>query len=238
MATKDKPIHPNIKAKKPPQNVEAEQAALGSVMLDQAAALHSIPTLTEEDFYLTAHKYIFAAMSEAFNKNIPVDIVTVTQELNRQGRLEDAGGVDYLASLTSALASAANYKFHTDIVKENGLRRKLIGVSELIIEEAYAGENENVLQFAESKIFALGDETSRKELNALSEAVKTAYDRMEEIGRDKAAYRGVPSGFSLLDGYLNGFQNGDLIVLAARPGHGKTSLGMNFVVNAATTPVE
>lgn len=238
MASKEKIIHPNIRAKKPPQNTEAEQAALGSAMLEQTAALYVIPALLESDFYLTAHKYIFASMKEVFNRNLPVDIVTVTQELGRQGKLDEAGGVDYLASLTGAIPTAANHRYYADIVKENGLRRKLISVSEVISEEAYAGENEDVLDFAEGKIFALGEESGRKELRPISDAIADAYSRMEEIGRDKASYRGVPSGFSLLDGYLNGFQSGDLIVLAARPGHGKTSLGMNFIASAALTPVE
>lgn len=233
-----KNIHPNIKAKKPPQNSEAEQALLGSILLSQNAAINTLPYLNETDFYISAHKQIFEAMQQVFSDNKPVDIVTTTQQLNVNGKLDSSGGVEYLTSLTSLIPTAANYNYYYSIVKENGLRRKLIESLEEIIQEAYAGEKEDILEYAESTIFKLGEQTERKEFVPISNAVSLAYQRMEEIARDKAAFKGIPSGFKLLDGYLNGFQRGDLIVLAARPGHGKTSLGMNFITNAALSSIE
>lgn len=234
----EKKIHPNLKAKKPPQNNEAEQAVLGCAMLEEEAAQSMRSKLNREDFYVYAHQVIYDAMADIIGENRPVDIVTVQQQLERAGKTDEAGGLDYLISLTNALPDAANYRYYIDIVKQNGLRRKLISTTADIAEEAYTGEREDILQYAESQIFALGDYARKNDLAPISDALDEAYDRMSKIASDKTAYRGIPSGFAQLDGRLNGFQKGDLVIVAARPGQGKTSLGMNFITNAALSEKE
>ncbi|MCL2555876.1 MAG: replicative DNA helicase [Firmicutes bacterium] len=230
--------HPNTVSKKPPQNNEAEQAVLGCILIDSNAADKALYALKEGDFYLKAHQTIFAAMKNLSFASRPIDIVTIVQELDVLGKTEEIGGLNYLSFLTNTIPTAANHKHYTDIVKNNSLRRNVIFTTEEIAAEGYKGERDDILSFAESKIFSLGEDAARKDLTPISDAIILAYERMELIDKDKNAFKGVTTGFDLLDGYLNGFQNGDLIVLAARPGHGKTSLGMNFILNAAMGEVE
>ncbi|MCL2821759.1 MAG: replicative DNA helicase [Firmicutes bacterium] len=225
--------HPNLTQKKPPQNNEAEQAALASIMIDQNAASSVLFALNSADFYLNAHKVIFLAMQSLAIANRPVDIVTVLQELDKAGKTAEAGGLDYLTFITNTIATAANHRHYTDIVKANSLRRQLISACDEIAAEAYKGENEEILPYSEQKIFDLSKTIERTELAHIAKALASAFNQMEQMQTDETAYRGIPTGFDGLDGYLNGFQSGDLVVLAARPGHGKTSLGMNFAVNAA-----
>jgi len=230
--------HPNTVSKKPPQNNEAEQAVLGCILIDSNAADKALYALKETDFYLKAHKTIFSAMRNLSFASRPVDIVTIVQELDKLGKTEEVGGLNYISFLTNTIPTAANHKHYTDIVKNNSLRRDVIFTTEEIASEGYKGEKEDILSYAESKIFALGEDADRKDLLPIADAIVTAYERMELIDKDKNAYKGITTGFLYLDGRLNGFQNGDLIVLAARPGHGKTSLGMNFVLNAAMSEIE
>jgi len=234
----NQPPHPNTVSKKPPQNNEAEQAVLGCILIDSQAADKALYALKEDDFYLKAHKTIFAAMKNLSLASRPVDIVTIVGELDKLGKTEEIGGLNYLSFLTNTVPTAANHKHYTDIIKNNSLRRDIIFASEEIAGEGYKGEKEDILSFAESRIFGLGEDTARRDLVPISDAIVQAYERMELIDKDKNAFRGLTSGFELLDGYLNGFQNGDLIVLAARPGHGKTSIGMNFILNAAMSEKE
>jgi len=230
--------HPNTLSKKPPQNNEAEQAVLGCILIDSNAADKALYALKENDFYLKAHKTIFSAMRNLSAASRPVDIVTIVQELDKLGKTEEVGGLNYISFLTNTIPTAANHKHYTDIVKNNSLRRDVIFSTEEIAAEGYKGEKEDILAYAESKIFSLGEDAARKDLLPISDAIVQAYERMELIDKDKNAYKGLSTGFDLLDGYMNGFQNGDLVVLAARPGHGKTSLGMNFVLNAAMSKIE
>lgn len=228
-----KEVHPNIKARMMPHNDEAEQAVLGSILIDEYAPVAIMSKLATEDFYTTAHKVIFDAMSILYNRNRPIDIVTVVQQLETSGDMEKAGGIDYLTTLTNMVPAASNYRYYSDIVAENSMRRKLIRFATNLSDEAYGEGGEDLLARAESEIFALGQQEEDRSLVHIVEPLKEAIDRMESIERDPLAFRGIPTGFRALDNLLNGFQAGDLIIIAARPGQGKTSIGMNFIQAAA-----
>ncbi len=229
MANKE---HPNIKARIMPQSNEAEQSLLGCILIDDEAANEILSALRSEDFYSKAHQMIFDAMRNIYAGNRPVDFVTLVQELEKEGSIEVVGGISYISSLTDIVPSAANYPHYLAIVRETKVRRKLIDSANKIMNAAYSGEDD-CMAYAEKEIFALGESNSRSTLKPVSEYVGEAIGRMEQIERDPLFFKGIPSGFRRLDNLLNGFQAGDLIIIAARPGQGKTSIGMNFVQAAA-----
>ncbi len=224
--------HPNAKARIVPQNNEAEQALLGCVLIDEYAPNEILSMLAPEDFYTTAHQLIFEAMKNIYAENKPIDIITLVQQLESMGSMEAVGGINYLTSLSNIVPSASNYAHYLEIVRQNKLRRKIIDSANKIANVAYAGD-EDPMSYAEKEIFALGEGNFRSTLKPISESVGEAIERMEMIERDPLFFKGIPTGFKMLDNLLNGFQNGDLIIIAARPGQGKTSIGMNFIQAAA-----
>ncbi len=226
--------HPNVKARIVPQNNEAEQALLGCVLIDEYAPNEIMSALSPEDFYSTAHQIIFDAMKNIYADNKPIDIITLVQELEKMGSMDAVGGINYLTSLSNTVPTASNYAYYLEIVKQNKLRRKIIDSANKIANVAYSGE-EDSMSYAEKEIFALGEGNFRSTLKPLSDSVGEAIERMEMIERDPLFFRGIPTGFRRLDNLLNGFQSGDLIIIAARPGQGKTSIGMNFIQAAAFT---
>ncbi|MCH5163544.1 MAG: replicative DNA helicase [Clostridiales bacterium] len=234
MATKEKEnkVHPNVKGKIMPQNNEAEQAVLCCVLIDEYVPNEILSNLSPEDFYSHAHQNIFEAMKNVYADNKPIDIVTLVQELEKLGTMEAVGGINYVSSLSNILPSAANYVYYLDIVKQNSQRRKLINTANKIANVAYSGE-EDALSFAEKEVFALGESNTHNSLKPISDSLNEAIEHMEQVERDPLAFRGIPTGFKQLDNLLNGFQKGDLIIIAARPGQGKTSIGMNFIQSAA-----
>ncbi len=224
-------VHPNIEGRIVPQNNDAEQAVLGCVLIDDYVPNEIMSRLSPEDFYSVAHRTIFEAMKNIYNSNKPIDIITLVQELERMGSMETVGGINYVSSLTDIVPSAANYEHYLEIVKQNKLRRKIIDSANKIMNVAYSGE-EDPMAFAEREVFALGEGNFRSTLKPISDSVSEAIERMEQIERDPLFFKGIPTGFKRLDNLLNGFQNGDLIIIAARPGQGKTSIGMNFIQSA------
>lgn len=228
------PDHPNLKARVLPHNNEAEQAVLGCVLLDVDAPVHILPELQPNDFYSKAHANIFAAMKAVSEKDEPVDVVTLTQQLDNMGLLESVGGLSYLADLSNCVPGAANYKHYVGLVRKLSSLRKLISVAQRITDAAFVGDPEDdALAFAEREIYALGEENDRSTLREIQPSVVEAIGRMEEMYSDPTANKGIPTGFKGLNAILNGFQPSDLILIAARPGQGKTSIGMNFIEYAA-----
>ena len=228
------PEHPNLKARVLPHNNEAEQAVLGCVLLDADAPIHILSELTAADFYSKSHGHIFDAMVQISRRDEPVDVVTLTQQLDTMGLLESVGGLTYLADLTNCVPGAANYKHYVGLVKKLSGLRKLIGVAQKITDVAFVGDPEDdALGYAEREIYALGEESERSALREIQPSVVEAISRMEEMYRDPTAGKGIPTGFKGLNAILNGFQPSDLILIAARPGQGKTSIGMNFIEHAA-----
>ena len=228
------PNHPNLKARILPHNNEAEQAVLGCALLDPDATVHIIPELVPQDFYSKAHGNIYDAMVRISRRDEPIDVVTLTQQLDSDGLLGSVGGLTYLAELSNSVPGAANYKHYVNLVKKNSTLRKLIAAAQKITDVAFVGDpKDDALGFAEREIYTLSEENERSSLRELQASMVDAISKMELLYRDPTAGRGIPTGFNGLDAILNGFQPSDLIVIGARPGQGKTSIGMNFIAHAA-----
>lgn len=217
-----------------PYSIETEQAVLGSMLISENASGFICSGFTEEAFYSLSHKKIFGVMQNIYSKNRPVDYVTVVSELEKAGVLEEVGGVDYLTSLTNIVPTAANITHYAEILRRDMVLRQLITAGEQIVQKAYECDDMvDALKYAEKQIFDIGDKQSLSSLEQISGAVKEVLDKFQLISQDKDALKGLKTGFYQLDKMTNGLQKGDLILLAARPGVGKTSLAMNIVNNCA-----
>ncbi len=217
-----------------PHSIEAEQSVLGCVLIDQDASMNIVSELKGDDFYVEAHRIIFDAMYTVYANNAPIDFVTLTDELEKTNMLESVGGAEYIATLTNIVPSSSNYKHYLDIVKRNSVLRKLINASNTIINNCFEAQNmQDAITFAEKSIFDISQKEDRSSLVQLKTATLEVLDKFEKIQKDRDSLRGLPTGIYGLDKITNGLQNSDLILIAARPGVGKTSLAMNIVNNAA-----
>lgn len=233
--TQNKNSTPTFNAKSLPQSLEAEQAVLGSIMINERAQAHILPELNEEDFYSKAHSKIYGAMKSIITTDKPIDIITLVTELESTGEIESTGGLSYLTTLSNYVPSASNFVHYCNIVKKYSLLRKLIKASQEIAENAFSCDpDDNALTFAETKIYSLAEKQDRSDLVKANQSMTDAVAKMELMYRDPESGKGIPTGFKGLDKLLNGFQNSDLILIAARPGQGKTSIGMNFITEAIT----
>lgn len=219
-----------------PNHLDAEQALLGCMLIDNDILADVLDGLDAGDFYQESHQYIISAIKMIFADRKPVDIVTLSDKLENDKNLEKAGGISYLTELTQITPSSANYKFYYDIVKRDSINRNLIRAARDVAEYAKSSDDSvKSIQFAEQKIYSVSqvnDSSTVKDIRE-SEGLDKVLQKFEKISKDKDAYRGVPTGFIMLDRITNGLQKSDLIVIAARPGMGKTSLAMNIVENAA-----
>lgn len=227
--------HPNVVAREMPNSYEAESALLGGMLIDNGAATEYLPRLTEDDFYTPAHRLIYAAMNELFLAAKPIDLVTVVNTLEANGTLSMSGGIDHISDLTNAVPSTANSEYYLKIVKKNTQLRALIGIAQEMADDAYSLDPEDrALEKAEAELYKLAETGRRGKPERVSKFIDEALADLKQRQENRDAYRGVPSGFPYLDSMLGGgFQKSDLIVLAARPGQGKTSFAMNCAVNAA-----
>ena len=217
-----------------PNDLEAEQSLLGSLFLSQDACADIFPTLQASDFYSGAHQKIYQAMLDNYQKDIAVDYITVSKVLDQKAELEEVGGLDYITDLTNFVPSAANYKHYADIIKNDSILRQIIEASQKTINDAFeTGDASLVLQSAEKGIFDISQTKNKSSLEHIRKGVSDAIDLMEQISIDPNANAGVKVGFPTLDKITNGFKPGELIIIAARPGIGKTTLAVNFAVNAA-----
>lgn len=219
----------------PPQDIEAEVSTLGSIMIDKDAIYRVIDFLSAQDFYKPAHQTIYETVVELTVKNEPVDIISTASRLKEKKKLAEIGGSAYLTSLVNAVPTASNIEYYASIVRKKSLLRKLIEASSYIAELGYNEEREveQIIDEAEQRIFNIAQNSIRQDFLAIGNALEEAWDRIESLHKGDGALRGVPTGFSDLDSYLSGLQKSDLIVLAARPSLGKTSLGLNIARNAA-----
>ena len=219
----------------PPQNIEAERAVLGSIMLF-SELLHSIlGVLKAKDFYLERHQWIFEAILEQESENLPLDIISVANRLKINGHLEKLGGIAYLGELVDMIPSAAHIEHYAKIIRDKSILRQIITVCTDIASEAYE-ELEQVdlfLDSAEKRFFEIRQEGQNKDIAPISEIVKDAFNTIEKLYGRKELVTGVPTGFEEFDKLTSGLQPTDLIILAGRPAMGKTSLAMNMVANAA-----
>ncbi|MBR2442041.1 MAG: replicative DNA helicase [Clostridia bacterium] len=219
-----------------PYNRDAEMALLGCMLIDNEIAVDIVEKLHEDDFYQESHKYILRAMQRAFSARKPIDLVTVSDELESENTLEKAGGIVYLTELTQITPSAANYKSYYDIISRDSINRRLIRASRKIIETSMKGTDEQTsLAFAEKTIYDISKQSERSALLPLDEGdtIGEVLHKFELLQSDPNAFKGIATGYKRLDKMTHGLQPGALVVLAARPGMGKTSLAMNIVENAS-----
>jgi replicative DNA helicase len=217
----------------PPQALDLEEAVLGGLLLEQNALTAVVDFLKPEVFYLEAHKKIYAAIQDLFAKQKPIDLLTVTHELKSKGDLEMVGGAFYIAQLTRRVASAANIEFHSRIIVQKYIQRRLIEISSEITKDAFEETMDvfELLDKAEQKLFSVSENNLRRDHSDMQTLVSEAVKFIEKAKDSDGSYRGVPSGFSPLDRITAGWQNSDLVVLAARPGMGKTAFVLSMARN-------
>ena len=219
----------------PPHNLEAEQAVLAAVVLDNQALITAMEMLQPDDFYLQTHRMIFAAMRELFERSMPVDMITLTDHLQATARLEAAGGHSGVSDLAGRVSTAANVAYWAAIVKDKSLLRQVITENTALVTEAYS-EPESVVEFldrAENKILEIGSRQTRTTYLPVRDVVHDTYSIIQALANNKGNITGVASGYADLDNLTSGFQKGDLVILAGRPSMGKTALALNLVRNAA-----
>ena len=222
-------------AKIQPQAKELEEVVLGAMMVEKSAVNAVIDVLQPESFYVEAYGEVFRAIQTLFNNSEPIDLLTVTEQLRKEGKLDMLGGSHRVASLTSRVASSANVEFHARIIAQKHIQRELIRVSNAIIEKAYDETSDvfDLLDEAESKLFEVAEGNIRKSYESMSTVMRQALDDIEAARNNEDGVSGVPSGFHDLDKITGGWQRSDMIVLAARPGMGKTAFVLSMARNMA-----
>jgi replicative DNA helicase len=231
MATKEVPA-----GKIPPQNLDAEMSLLGAVLIDEETLADISEHVTPRDFYDKRHAIIFDAMMRLYEKHKPVDLLTLTEELKRKKELETIGGSAYITELTNYVPTAAHAEAYAELVAQKAVRRRLIKASGDISELGYDEETstQELLEQAEAQLFSVSDQSLKQDLVSLESILTESFDRMEELHRNKGSLRGVRTGYRDLDNMTAGLQRSDLIILAARPAMGKTTLVTNLAYNVAT----
>jgi replicative DNA helicase len=229
------PQDDSLFTKIPPQSIEAEQAVLGAILLDNEAFHQIIEMLDGYDFYRDAHRKIFASMIELYNKNEPSDLITLTENLTQKKQLDDVGGASYLSSLVDNIPTAANVLHYAKIVREKSILRKTITAATEIVSRGYDNveDIDNLLDFAENSIFRISEYQIKPSFYPLREILKSSFLTIEKLYERHELITGVPSGFHDLDALTSGFQDSDLIIIAGRPSMGKTSFALNIARNAA-----
>ncbi len=218
-----------------PQAVPLEEAVLGALMLDKDSIAIVIDILRSDSFYSDAHQLIFKSIIRLFERSQPVDILTVTEELKKAGDLDKVGGSFYLVGLTNRVASAANIEFHARIIAQKHIQRELIKVSTNVIRDAYEDTTDvfQLLDDAEQGLFNITQQNLSRSYESMGTLASKALKQLEEMATREAGLTGVPTGFTDLDRMTSGWQSSDLIIMAARPGMGKTSLTLALAKNAA-----
>ena len=219
----------------PPQNLEAEMSTLGALMLDANAAFKVIDYLRSADFYRQNNKTIYETIIELIEKREPVDMLSVANRLQEKNALETVGGRTYLTDLINSIPTAANIGHYAEIVHKKGVMRELLEASQHINDLGYREEEDVgvLLDQAESKIFSIAQTSLKQSFVSVGSALDAAWKRIDDLHKNKGGLRGVPTGFTDLDNVLSGLQPSDLIILAARPSLGKTSLALDIARNAA-----
>ena len=219
----------------PPQNLEAEQAVLGAVLLQAESLITVMEKITADDFYDKSHQMIFEAMVQLGEESQPIDLVTLTSLLKDRGQLEDLGGVSYLAKLANAVPTAANVEYYAQMIEEKAMLRRLIRTATQIVSEGYTGGEDVglMLSDAERKILEISNRRSSGGFVAIRDVLMEVFDRVEMLNQNSGNSTGIPSGFVDLDRMTAGFQRNDLIILAARPSVGKTAFALNVAQNVS-----
>ena len=219
----------------PPQALELEEAVLGAIMLEKDAILSVLDILEPGSFYKEAHQVIYEVAQSLSQQEKPIDLLTVTEELRKIEKLEAVGGASFIAQLTSRVGSAAHLEYHARIVAQKYIQRELIRVSSDIQEKAFdeGTDVDDLLDYSERELLDIAEGHIKKETVKLNHLLKTAIEQIEEAGKRKDSLSGTPSGFTKLDRLTSGWQNSDLIILAARPSMGKTAFVLSMARNMA-----
>lgn len=221
--------------KTPPHNLESEQCVIGSIIVEEQTLVPVAEILDREDFYIDAHKVIYDSMIELGNERKPIDMITLTNRLKEKGYLDQVGGVTYLTSITNMIPTTSNVKVYAEIVKKNSTLRKLIKASNDIISMGYEASDslDDILNVAEKKIFDISQDRMSQDFKPISEVLTSVIAMIEEVYSKGSDITGLDTGFIDLNKKLGGFHKSDLILIAARPGMGKTAFALNLVANAA-----
>ena len=219
----------------PPHSVESEQSILGSIILDKEAIITVAETIQPMDFYKEAHKIIYESMLKLNSNNEPIDLITLIEELRKEGHLDSIGGISYLTSLSTIVPTTSNVKYYANIVKEKSVMRQLIKASNEIINLGYDASTDvqEILDKAEKNIFDISQEKSGDDIQPINVVLQDTFEMIEKLCTDKIEVTGITTGFADLNKKINGLQRTDLILLAARPAMGKTAFSLNLVQNAA-----
>ena len=223
------------KGYRPPQSLDAEKSVLGAMLLDQELTVEALDALNTKDFFDRKHRIIFQACRDLDGKNSVTDMVTVGEELQRKKNLEEAGGIEYLASLTDDIPLLSNVLQYIKIIRDKAMLRQLIKVSRENINEVLEGTEdvENVLDTAASKIMAITESRASGDFVPIAQLISSGIEELEKLRNTKGYVTGLPTGFEQLDKMTTGFHPGELIILAARPGVGKTSMALNMATHIA-----
>ncbi len=220
----------------PPQSIDAEKAVLGSIML-RPSAIHEInDVINESSFYVAKHANIYNIMIELSSKGDPIDLLSVSHKLKEKGKLDSIGGNSYLTELSNSVPASTNIKYYADIVSQKHLLRKIVDAGSDISEMGFQDEVENVFEIldqAEKRMMGINCNMSGHAFTSIKDSLPEAWERLEKLHESKGELRGVPTGFHDLDQYLSGLQKSDLIILAARPSMGKTTLALDIARQAA-----
>lgn len=221
--------------KTPPHNLESEQCVIGSIIVEEQTLVPVAEILDREDFYIDAHKVIYDSMIELSNERKPIDMITLTNRLKEKGYLDQVGGVTYLTSITNMIPTTSNVKVYAEIVKKNSTLRKLIKASNDIISMGYGASDslDDILNVAEKKIFDISQDRMSQDFKPISEVLTSVTAMIEEVYSKGSEITGLDTGFIDLNKKLGGFHKSDLILIAARPGMGKTAFALNLVANVA-----
>lgn len=234
MNTTDKTMQAT--GKLPPQNLDAEKSLLGAILIEEEVLADATEIVRPADFYDKNHGLIFASMLRLFEKHKPIDLLTLTEELQKKGELEVIGGSAYLTDLTNYVPTAAHAEAYAEMVAQKAVRRRLIKASADITELGYdeSTTTQELLEKAEAELFSVSDQSLKQDLISIENILADSFDRIEELHKNKGRLRGIRTGYRDLDSMTAGLQRSDLIILAARPAMGKTTLVTNLAYNVAT----
>ncbi len=219
----------------PPQNIEAEQSLLGSLLIDKDAIIKIADSINPQDFYKNKHKILYETMKELYAKHEPIDIVSLANRLEEKNTLEQIGGRSYLAHLSSFVVSASNVVYHAQIIQRKATLRRLLNAAAEISEMGFkdVDDVEALLDKAEQKLFKVSQKYTRNIFTPVDQLLAEAFERIDELHKQSGRLRGIPTGYVDLDNYLSGLQKSDLIILAARPSVGKTTLALDIARQSA-----
>jgi len=225
----------NVNKQNVPQNTEAEASLLGAILIDSDAVVKIADTVTADDFYDPRHKHIYDALTRLYERREPIDVLTLADQLKNTGVLEIIGGPAYLTELTNFVPTAAHVEQYAEIVAQKALRRRLITVSQDMVELGYDESKslKELIEDAETRLFKVSEQHVKQSLVSIESILSESFERLDDLHKDKKKIRGIPTGYRDLDNLLAGLQRSDLFILAARPAMGKTAFVLNLAHNVA-----